>query len=142
MKVIADTCVWSLALRRKNISTDSHIVDLLESLIDDGLIQMVGPVRQEILSGIKSKNQFDRLQSYLTAFPDLEIQTVDYVRAAQYYNVCQSKGVQGSNTDYLVSALCVRYNMSIFTTDKDFHNFSEYLPISIYGSNSKFGQND
>ena len=134
MKVIADTCVWSLALRR-NTSINNDAVEQLASLIDDGLVQMIGPIRQEILSGVKSKKQFDQLQSYLTAFPDLDLQTVDYVKAAQFYNICKSNGVQGSNTDYLICALCVRYNLSIFTTDNDFLNFSDYIPITIYGSN-------
>ncbi len=105
---------------------------MLEALINDDLVQMIGPIRQEILSGLKSKSQFHRLKTYLTAFPDVNIHTNDYTTAAQCYNICRSKGIQGSNTDYLICALSVRHQMAIFTTDKDFNNYSDYLPILIH----------
>lgn len=49
MKIIVDTCVWSMALRRKaKQSSDTAIVTQLSGLIYDSLVQMIGPVRQEI----------------------------------------------------------------------------------------------
>ena len=70
MKIIVNTCIWSLAFRRKNDNQLSEVQEL-KNLILDQRVQMVGPIRQELLSGIKSINQFNTLKSYLSAFPDL-----------------------------------------------------------------------
>jgi predicted nucleic acid-binding protein len=61
MKIIVDTSIWSLALRRKKKQSFSE-VKILESLIDNQRICMLGPIRQEILSGIKDSKQFLQLK--------------------------------------------------------------------------------
>ena len=131
MKVIVDTCVWSQALRR-NSSKNQKIVKELSELIKDVRVQLIGPIRQEILSGIKSDKQFSELQEYLSAFIDLSIETIDYEKAAEFYNICRRKGVQGSNTDFLICAVASHKDLEIFTIDKDFENFQKYIPIKLY----------
>ena len=131
MKVIVDTSVWSLALRRGKQSS-SRQVQVLRSLIQDHRVQMLGPIRQEILSGIRNDAQFRKLQKHLESFPDLSILTEDYVMAAKFFNLCRSKGVQGSNTDFLICSIAVRNKFSIYTTDRDFELFSEHLPIVLH----------
>jgi predicted nucleic acid-binding protein len=131
MKVIVDTSVWSLALRRGD---QDHIpcADELRGLIQDHRVQMMGPIRQEILSGIRSESQFNTLKKHLDNFPDLPIISEDYVEAARYFNLCRSKGIQGSNTDFLVCSLCVRNELPIYTIDKDFKLFAKHIPIRLY----------
>ena len=131
MKVIVDTSIWSLALRRNN---DDHpaLVQELRHIIYDHRAQMIGPIRQEILSGIHSKTQFNKLRQHLESFPDIPILTKDYVTAAQFFNHCRSKGIQGSNTDFLICAVAVRNKHSIYTADKDFEMYSQYLEISLH----------
>jgi predicted nucleic acid-binding protein len=107
-------------------------VDELRGLINDHRVQMIGPIRQEILSGIRSKSQFNNLEKHLDSFPDLPILTDDYVEAARFFNLCRSKGVQGSNTDFLICAVSVRNEMPIYTTDKDFYLFANHTPINLH----------
>jgi hypothetical protein len=129
MMVLVDTCVWSSALRRRERKDDPEVREL-EALIRDGRVQMIGPIRQEILSGIARKGQFDRLNTVLAAFPDLAIEAEDYELAASYYNLCRSKGIQGSNTDFLICAVGVRHELEIYTTGADFERFATHLPIT------------
>lgn len=131
MKIIVDTCIWSLALRR-NKSTSNGITAELRSLILDFRVQLLGPIRQEVLSGIKYKKQFQSLKENLSGFTDLQLNESDYILAAQYNNLCRSKGIQGSNTDLLICAASVNHNLGIFTTDQDFQHFSKHLPISLH----------
>ena len=131
MRVIADTCVWSLALRRDRPAECPEVREL-ESLIRDSRIQMLGPIRQELLSGVRSAPQFDSLRGHLDAFPDLRLETEDYVTAATFFNLCRTKGVQGSNTDFLICAVGVRYRLAIYTTDADFALFAAHLPIILH----------
>ena len=131
MKVIVDTSVWSLALRR-GTERPSPAVQELRKLIKDHRVQMLGPIRQEILSGIRNDSQFKKLQKHLESFPDLPILTEDYVTAARFFNLCRSKGVQGSNTDFIICSVAVRKEFYIYTTDRDFELLSEYLPIVLH----------
>ncbi|MDJ0636264.1 MAG: PIN domain-containing protein [Xenococcaceae cyanobacterium MO_188.B29] len=131
MKVIVDTSVWSLSLRRQKKQQNSSIVNKLSDLIADGRVVLLGAVRQEILSGIKHQKQFDELRDRLRAFPDLTLDAEDYELAADYFNICRRNGIQGANTDFLICATADRRNYEIFTTDKDFIDFSQYLPIVL-----------
>jgi predicted nucleic acid-binding protein len=79
MSVIVDTSVWSLALRRRTLSESSPAVTLLQNLITDDRVVLLGAIRQEILSGVRSSEQFTRLRDYLRAFPNLELTEEDSV---------------------------------------------------------------
>jgi len=134
MKVLIDTSIWSLALRRKKRSHDDSTESELASLVTDGRVALIGPIRQEILSGIKERAQFDRLRDHLGAFSDTTITREDYEEAAAFHNQCRAKGLQGSNTDFLICAIATHNDFPIFTTDQDFTHFASVLPIKLHQS--------
>ncbi len=131
MKIIVDTCIWSLALRRNSVE-DNPYIEELRNLIEEIRVQFIGPIRQELLSGIKSKKQFETLKLHLKAFADIELESEDYELAAEYFNTARQKGIQGSNTDFLICAISSRRKMPILTTDKDFTNFQSVFPVSLH----------
>lgn len=131
MRVLVDTGVWSEALRRSR-KVESEVVQELRSLILEHRVDIIGPIRQEILSGLREDTQFKKLQKYLAAFPDIPLKTGDYAKAAEFFNMCRAKGVQGSNTDFLICAVAVRWQLAIYTTDKDFDLFKKHLPIVLH----------
>lgn len=132
MKTLIDTCIWSEALRhKKKISPSRNTAELIE-LIKEARAEIIGAIRQEILSGIKSKKQFEELREQLKEFKDLEVITSDYEKAAENFNTIRSKGIQGSNTDFLICAVAERLGIPIYTTDKDFLRFAKHLPIQLY----------
>jgi predicted nucleic acid-binding protein len=131
VSVVVDTSVWSLALRRRRAAPEPEASELT-ALIREGLASIIGPIRQELLSGISSEQQFQTLREYLRPFPDLPMDMDDYEEAAAFYNRCRSKGVQGSNTDFLICAVSVRRQMPILTTDEDFSHFARVLPIQLH----------
>lgn len=92
----------------------------------------IGPIRQELLSGIRNEDQFKRLENRLSAFPDVPLHSEDYVEAARYFNRCRSQGIQGSNTDFLICAVAVRHDLAIYTKDQDFLLFAKVLPIVLH----------
>ena len=132
MNIIVDTCIWSLAFRRKKNASLTEVIVLTE-LIKGSRVQILGPIRQEVLSGIKSKDQFFLLQDKLRAFPDLQLFEEDYEKAAESFNLCQSNGIQGSNTDFLICAVALRSNMPVYTIDNDFKYYQKFLDVSLYG---------
>jgi predicted nucleic acid-binding protein len=138
MKVLIDTSVWSQALRRQNETAgslpESRAVNLLKELIHDGRVALLGPVRQELLSGVKKKVQCEKLQEILRVFPDESLSTADYELAAQSFNNCRQAGVQGSNTDFLICAVSINRQWPVLSLDKDFELYQKHLPLKLYNA--------
>lgn len=136
MKVLVDTPVWSLALRRPKQSTLSApqqaTVNALADLVSDGRAVFIGAIRQELLSGLKAQSQFDVVRDSLAAFDDLAMPVSVYGSAAQAFNTCRANGVQGSNTDFLICAAAMHHQLPIFTLDGDFLQYQRWLPIHLY----------
>jgi predicted nucleic acid-binding protein len=132
VKVLVDTSVWSLALRRRTIPIAQPAVEELRRLIASGRAAMVGPIRQELLSGIRDQNAFARLRAQLDAFPDEPIVTADYERAAEHFDACRARGLPGSNTDFLLCAIAQRRRMAILTTDEDFSRYAKVMPLVLH----------
>jgi predicted nucleic acid-binding protein len=122
MKVLVDTCVWSLALRRKNLTTlsgdEQRMVASLREAIQDGRVAMIGPIRQEVLSGIMDTAQFEKLRSALEAFPDEQLSTFHYEEAARLFNLCRSRGIECGPVDILICAVAAREHWTILTSDQ------------------------
>jgi predicted nucleic acid-binding protein len=134
VRVLVDTPVWSLALRRHtgNLNPDENkLKQTLTELIREGRIMMIGPVRQELLSGLREDSQFNRLRDDLRPFKDEAIHTDDYENAARMSNLCSSRGVASSSVDMLICAIAGRSRSSIFTTDRDYLLYSKVLPIHL-----------
>jgi predicted nucleic acid-binding protein len=129
MKVLADTPVWSAAFRR---TPAAALRGEVEWLVAHGAVAIMGPIRHELLSGIKQPAQFEQVRNALRSFPDIPLLTEDFETAAQYFNLCRSKGLQGSMTDYLICAVAIRQDMEIYTTDGDFKHYRKHLPIALY----------
>jgi hypothetical protein len=129
--VLVDTPVWSLALRRTK-RVDHTAIRELGELIQEGRVVLMGAVRQELLSGIKLEAQFELLRGHLRAFPDLELDEMDYEEAASAYNRCRGRGVQGSNTDFLICAAASRRDLAIYTTDRDFQQYAKVLDLQLH----------
>jgi predicted nucleic acid-binding protein len=142
MKVIVDTSVWSLALRRDEKINNLHHVALFRELITDGRVVLLGAVRQEILSGIRQPHQYNQLKNYLSGFPNLELDIQDYELAAEFYNTCRHQGIKGANTDFLICAAAVQRNYSILAKNKDFDNFIQHIPIKLVKCIEDFTQRE
>jgi len=137
--VLVDTTVWSLALRRRahQLSpTEKRLVDAWADLVSSGRAVLTGPVRQEVLSGIRSEAVFEALHEKLASFRYLEVLPGDYTQAARFFNLCRSHGVTGSHIDMLICAITHRYGVPIFTTDPDFPLYGKHVSIRLYDPES------
>jgi predicted nucleic acid-binding protein len=132
VRVLVDTSVWSLALRR-HAGAEGPAVQELRTLVDEGRVAMIGPIRQELLGGIRTAASFERLRDHLQPYSDEPLETADFERAAEHFNTCRARGVQGSNTDFLICAVAERRKLAILTTDGDFARFAAVLPITLHG---------
>jgi predicted nucleic acid-binding protein len=132
--ILIDTPVWSIALRRKleHLSPrEFRLKKLWSEIVDDGRAQLLGSVRQELLSGLREESQFYRLRDYLRDFPDAPAMTEDYEEAARASNRCRSAGVASSSVDMLICAIARRYDWEILTADRDFVHYKRVLGIRL-----------
>ena len=135
MNVLVDTSVWSLALRRRSSSLSSieraQMAELTELIRDDRVL-LIGAVRQELLSGLRSDAEFDRLRERLTGYDDEPLTVADYEEAARCHNRCRAGGVAGSAIDFFICAVAIRRGLKLFTTDNDFRLYAAHLPLSLH----------
>jgi predicted nucleic acid-binding protein len=139
MGVIVDTIIWSLALRRNTPEINAAVVQQLRSLIAAQQVILLGAVRQEILSGLRTPEQFERLRGILQAFPNLDLVAEDYELAAEFFNTCRRNGsrVQTPIFSFVPSPIAANmlFSLPIMT-------FGIFKPIcrSGYLSNKTFQQ--
>jgi predicted nucleic acid-binding protein len=135
VNVLVDTSVWSLALRRRGGDLDERerlIVEELTQLIKGGRATLIGMIRQELLSGIKTSAQFEHLRTTLSAFSDEPVSTADHEAAAKAGNDCRAKGIAVSPVDMLICAVAQRREIAVFTTDPDFRNYARELALKLH----------
>ena len=130
MNVIPDTCIWSESLRKRK--GDPAVIQALRNLLLDERVEIIGPVRQEILSGISATLLFESVKSKLCIFDDLPLRTIHFEMAADFSNQCRRAGIQGSPADFLICAASKLSQLSIFTTDADFLRFEKILGLNLY----------
>ncbi|HEV2688423.1 MAG TPA: PIN domain-containing protein [Bryobacteraceae bacterium] len=134
MQVLVDTGIWSLALRRSKASTneaEKKLTAALSDLIRDDRAKLIGPVRQELLSGIREPAQFHRIRQFLRAFSE-PLDTNDYEDAAHLSNQCRARGITGSGVDFLICAVALHRDWQIFTADTDFQRYAKVIPIRLH----------
>ncbi len=121
MKVLVDSCVWSLSLRRRKEAAlapaDHRLQKLLLDLIAQGNVAMIGPIRQEVLSGIREMAQFEKLKKRLESIKDVDLTTRHYEEAARLYNLCRSHGVECGPIDVLLCSMAAEMKWPILTSD-------------------------
>jgi predicted nucleic acid-binding protein len=135
MMALVDTSVWSLALRRKESDLgvqDQRLVTSLRELIQEGRAQIIGPIRQEILTGIREPERYQKIRDQLRAFPEPVLEARVYEDAAQMSNQCRARGIAGSPIDFLICVVAHQQSWQIFTSDGDFKNFSNAIPVNLY----------
>ena len=95
-------------------------------------VAIIGPIRQELLSGIPSPEQFAALREKLRAFDDVPLSPADHELAAEFFNTCRGSGIQGSHTDFLICAVAVSRGMAIFSSDRDFTRYAQHIPVALH----------
>lgn len=131
-KVLIDTNIWSAFLRRSNSADDTTRRNLFE-LVESSRACIIGPIRQEILSGIRDIDKFNKLRDYLEGFEDEEIVTSDYVEAARLRNLCAANGIAASSIDMIIVAFTMNRNYELYTRDNDFHlHYSRIAQFGLY----------
>jgi len=137
---VVDTPIWSLALRRspKKLGPDQErLVRELTELIREHRAAIIGPIRQEVLSGIREQFQCLTVRAQLREFEDEPVTTEDHEEAARITNQCLAVGIAGSSVDFLICAVALRRKWSVFTLDKDFQHYAGHIPLALHATRTR-----
>lgn len=138
MKVLVDTNIWSLALRRRNTPDNDVVVELRRLIDSEQPLLLPDIIRLEILAGITPLERQRSVRRDLDAFPTLKLSTNDHDLAAEYFSTCVSKGVQAGLVDLLLCAASIRRKMPVFTQARDFLQYAKHLPVKLHRTDLTF----
>ena len=144
MSTIVDTSVWSIALRRpERESTPEPATIALREIVTRGQpVALPGIVLQELLSGVRSEAEFDRLREVLAPF-DVVYATEDHhIEAARIFNRCRAQGIATSAPDALIAATAVVESGKLLTCDRDFAHIAKAVELRVEMVAVSSGENE
>lgn len=140
MTLLVDTSVWSLALRRDACVTDPEVQELKDALLGSDVVVTTGLVLQELLQGFSGPKAGAQIIERFAALPMLQPDRSDHIAAAEIRNICRRSGVQIGTVDAVLAQLCVRHDVVLLSTDKDFTLAAKYCPLRIWSPTARRGK--
>jgi predicted nucleic acid-binding protein len=134
--LFVDTSVWSLAFRRDRAASVPEVGALRQALDGGETIVITGLVLQELLQGFAGPRARRDIIERFAALPLLAPDRQDHVAAAEVRNRCRRAGVQIGTIDALFAQLCIRHELTMLTTDKDFGRVAGYSSLRLWTGSS------
>jgi predicted nucleic acid-binding protein len=137
MTLLVDTSVWSLALRRDVEAREPEVQELKDALHGSEVVVTTGLVLQELLQGFSAPKAQAQITERFAALPLLQPDRDDHFGAATLRNACRRAGVQIGTIDALLAQLCLRHDLTLLTTDKDFVHAAKHCPLRVWPARSR-----
>ena len=132
MTLLVDTSVWSLAFRRDQVATVPQVKALQDALEGDEIIVTTGLVLQELLQGFTGPRAHKDLIERFASLPLISPDRQDHIDAATLRNSCRRAGVQIGTIDALLAQLCLRHDLTLLTTDRDFVHAAAHCKLKVW----------
>lgn len=132
--IAVDTSVLSLAMRRpvRGHYHEAPAAARLRRAVEEGMPVVVpGVCLQELLSGVRTTQQFARLASLMAPYPVLVATRADHVAAARIANACRGAGIAVGTVDALIAAITAQHRARLLTTDSDFQRIALHCAVAL-----------
>ena len=123
-KIIVDTSIWIEYFNRK-----TNIVNFIEERIMEDCLFMTGPIVSELLQGVKTEQEYEKLKNSIDAIPYLETTLEDWKEAGNISNKLRRKGITIPLTDIIISSVAISNNAKVYSLDK---HFKEIPGVKLY----------
>ncbi len=137
MTLLVDTGVWSLALRRDAPVKEPQVQALQDALLGGDLVVTTGLVLQELLQGFSGPKARAQILERFAALPLLLPDRQDHIAAAELRNMCRRAGVQVGTIDAVLAQLCIRHELTLLSTDKDFALMTQHTPLRVWSPSAR-----
>ena len=121
-------------MRRDQTEGHPSVAFLAEALREEGSIFTTGLILQEILQGFSGPKARKQILDRFTPLPLIVPQREDHAAAADLRNDCRRRGLQVGTIDALLARLCIRYELVMLSTDKDFEHLARLAPLRLWVS--------
>lgn len=132
MSLFVDTSVWSLAWRRDSRQDCEEVERLARALQQRESVLSTGLVLQELLQGFHGPADRESIIERFAVIPLVEADRELHIAAAELRNRCRRSGVQLGTVDALLAAICIRYELEMLTTDRDFLHAARVVPLAVW----------
>ena len=132
MTLLVDTSVWSLAFRRDRAVDAAQVRALQAALAGGDSVVTTGLILQELLQGFAGPRARRDIVERFAALPLLAPDRHDHINAADLRNRCRRAGVQVGTIDALLAHLCIRYELTLLTTDDDFMLAAAHCDLNVW----------
>jgi predicted nucleic acid-binding protein len=129
--IAVDTTVWIDVLNGNDSVPAQRCVELIE---DGAPVAITDIVLTEVLQGLRSAREAQKVADHLAAFPVLRLQTLDdFALAARLYRQARQAGVTIRKTlNCLIAAPCVREGVPLLHADRDFALLASCTPLTLW----------
>jgi hypothetical protein len=132
LSLFVDTSVWSLAFRRDAPALVKEVRELVRAIEAGEELITAGLVLQELLQGFSGPRNRAQILDRFAALPLLVPDRRDHVDAAELRNKCRRGGIQIGTIDALLAQLCLRHDLTMLTTDRDFRNVAGHCALKLW----------
>jgi predicted nucleic acid-binding protein len=134
LSLFVDTSVWSLAFRRDAASPAPEVRQLVRAIEAGETLLTTGLVLQELLQGFAGPRAREQILDRFSALPLLVPDRRDHVDAAELRNRCRRGGIQIGTIDALLAQLCIRHDLTMLTTDRDFRHLAAHCALKLWSA--------
>ena len=123
-RILVDTTIWIEFFRGK-----SKIADHLEMLLMENAVWTCGVVVFEVLQGIKSEGEKNKILSIFAILPYVEMTKRLWQSAAELSILLKKNGVILPLSDIFIAVVAIEKDLSIYTLD---HHFTQIPNLKLY----------
>jgi predicted nucleic acid-binding protein len=134
LSLFVDTSVWSLALRRDAPAAVPEVGELVRAIKAGETLVTTGLVLQALLQGFAGPRDRVQILDRFSALPLLAPVRPDHIDAAELRNICRRRGLQIATIDALLAQLCIRHDLTMLTTDRDFRNIARHSALKVWSA--------
>ncbi len=127
--VLVDTSVW-IDFFNGTETAQTRRFELLIQESED--ICISGTVLTEILQGIASDKQFEKVRGIFSDLVYLETTKDTHLLSAQIFRRCRKKGITiRKKIDCMIAATCIQNSVYLLHGDRDFDHIARVVPLRV-----------
>jgi len=125
---LVDTSVWIFALRKDFVPP---IKERIGELLKDHVVLINGMTKLEILGGVKTKKEFERLKTRLDSLYEVAINSMVWQIAYKIAFELRRKGITVPYTDILIAACALKSGAVLIHADRHFDLMAPHIRLDV-----------
>ena len=127
---LIDTSAWIFALKK---NFHPLIKERIDKILSEGDVAINGIIELELLGGVKTEQEYNRLKSRLDALYYIESAKSLWDRLSRLAFDLKRNGASIPYTDILIAASAIQEKATLLHADSHFDTVTEYSPLKAEG---------